>query len=113
MSDGLFWTPLFEHIPDVGESCILLISPFIQRRAIERLIENIEESDSLQVVTRWNPSDVVSGVSDLEVYPYLDDLGIPLYINSRIHLKLTIFENDKAFHSSANVTHRGLGIGDE
>ena len=113
MSDGLFWTPLFDHIPEVGENCILLISPFIQRRAIERLIENIEESDSLQVVARWNPSDIVSGVSNLEVYPYLDDLGIPLYINSRIHLKLTIFEDDNAFHSSANVTHRGLGIGDE
>ena len=112
MNEGLHWTPISKHLLNAGENCILLISPFIQKPSIQGLIENFKDSDSLQVVTRWNPSDIVSGVSDLEVYPYLEELGLPLYINSRIHLKLTIFENDNAFHTSANVTNRGLGIGE-
>ena len=113
MSEGLNWTPLAEHLLNSGENCILMISPFIQKPAIQGLIERFEDSNSLQVVTRWNPSDIVSGVSDLEIYPYLEELGVPLYLNRRIHLKLTIFETDNAFHTSANVTNRGLGIGED
>lgn len=110
MSKGLHWTPLADPLFRIGQRGILLISPFVQQPALKQVVESFSNTDSLQVVTRWEPADIISGVSDLEVYPYLKERGIPLYIHSRIHLKLTVFDGDRAFHSSANITNRGLGL---
>ncbi|MDB4460849.1 hypothetical protein N9047_01505 [bacterium] len=110
MTNSLCWTPLEHRLIETGSRLIFLISPFIQKQALKKIIHGIDDCRALQVITRWNESDIVSGVSDLEIFPYLKELGIPLYINSRIHLKLSVFEEDLAFHSSANITNRGLGI---
>jgi len=86
----------------------IFISPFIQRHALEKLLTQ-SRNQSLKIITRWNPLDICSGVSDIDIYPYLRDLQIPLYLHSDIHLKLLITETS-AFHMSSNITSRGLGL---
>ena len=90
------------------QSSRVFISPFIQKHALETLLAQ-SQNTNLKIITRWNPQDICSGVSDIEIYPYLQNQHIPLYIHSEIHLKLLITETT-TFHMSSNITARGLGL---
>jgi len=95
-----------------GDRLLWIVAPFVKRVALERLLQLVPPSDTFKVIARWRPADLVVGVSDLEVYDYLRGRGCELYVNSRIHLKLYVFESNVAFTSSGNVTDRGLGFCD-
>ena len=88
---------------------ILLISPFIGLDALKKFLIRTGAKRGIKIVVRWRPEDVRSGVSDLEIYPYLAECGIPLYCNKGIHLKLYVFESNFAFSTSGNLTLRGFG----
>jgi hypothetical protein len=107
---SLQWTPVFDSIISIGGQCNLLIAPFIQTDALRALLKHFDNS-KLQVVSSWTASSLASGVSDPDVYAVLKEMDVPLYINADIHLKLFIFEDDVAFHTSANITAKGLGLG--
>lgn len=74
------------------------------------MVDSCADHSELQIITRWDPSSLLSGATDAGVFPYLDDLAIPLYIHPSIHLKLYVFDDSTAFHSSGNITSRGLGL---
>lgn len=61
------------------------------------------------MITRWSARDILARVSDLSIYPYLKKRRVPLYVHSSIHLKLFVFDTAVAFHTSGNITQRGLG----
>lgn len=63
----------------------------------------------MKIITRWNPDDLISGVSDISVYEWCSNNGIDLYLNSDLHLKLYLFDSNRAVLSTANVSDRGLG----
>jgi hypothetical protein len=96
-----------------GDRLLLVISPFIGLEALKRFLQSSGTCGSLKVVVRWRPGDLLVGVSDVEIYPYLVERGIPLYINSDIHLKLYICESNIAFSTSGNLTLRGFGYSDK
>jgi hypothetical protein len=96
-----------------GDHCLLVISPFIGLAALTKFLESAGCLDGIKVVVRWRPEDLCSGVSDIEVYPYLAERQIPLYINQDIHLKLYVFESNTAFSTSANLTLTGFGYSDK
>ena len=106
---ALQWTPLFDSITCIGGQCNLLIAPFIKTDALKALLQHFDNS-KLQVITSWTAGNLAAGVSDPDVYLVLEELKIPLYINPNIHMKLFVFEDDVAFHTSANITARGLGL---
>lgn len=114
MADRLFWTPIHSAIEELidnnGESVILIISPFIRLEALRIFINRPNKCTA--VIARWRPSDVLSGVSDIEIYPFLKENGIALYLHDNIHLKLYIFESNKAFNTSGNLTMKGFGYCD-
>lgn len=87
--------------------------PFIQLNALKSLVDTGVFNKDLKIVTRWTPNDLLAKVSDLSIYPYLKDKGIKLYLHNKIHLKLLIFESNKAFHTSGNITSSGLGLSDD
>lgn len=89
----------------------LIVAPFIKRNALRWLLEKCEDTGNLKVVVRWSGSDIVEGVSDLEIYEDLKEKRIPLYFHPNIHLKLLVFNRNWAFHSSGNITSKGLGLG--
>lgn len=108
----LVWQPIglfLEEVLGGKDAPLLFIVPFIQRRAIARMLDACRDTDQLKVVTRWRAGDILSGVSDLGVYDELRERRIPLYVNDRIHLKLLVLNSNECFAGSANLTDAGLG----
>jgi hypothetical protein len=92
-----------------GDPLLLIISPFIGLEALTRFLESAGSQRAIKVIVRWRPEDLRNGVSDIAIFPYLSEKGIPLYINQNIHLKLYVFESNLAFSTSGNLTLRGFG----
>ena len=109
---GLLWQPLHEVLTrqsSQGDPLLMVVSAFVKRDALERLLSEVGCAENLKLVVRWRPEDLLAGVSDLEIYPYLKARGIPLYASSRLHLKLYVCNSNWALSTSANLTQRGLG----
>ena len=107
---ALAWSPLSAAIKERKEEIVFLISPFIQSKALSQLQGISQFGHNLSIITRWNAEDILSGVSDLDIYPILKSQGIRLYINKHIHLKMLIYSNNITFIGSGNVTSHGLGF---
>jgi hypothetical protein len=111
----LTWSSIGTELEDAmsraGRRLRLVICPFIQLPALRRLLDSTVQPGDLQVITRWNAADLVSGVSDIEVFPYLSARQVPLYVHKTIHLKLYIFDDGSAFLGSGNLSQAGLGWG--
>jgi hypothetical protein len=110
----LVWSPIFSSLTsalDDGDSLALLIAPFVKLDALQALLDRRKVSDNLRVIIRLKPEDLVSGISDLAIYPFLREQGIPLFYNHSIHLKLFVFESNRCLVTSGNITNRGLGLG--
>lgn len=109
---ALIWGPVYRPLQAHmlgGDRLLLLISPFISLDALKILLQYTQAHSDIKVVTRWRPEDLLSGVSDIAIYPYLRERRIPLYIHHDIHLKLYIFTSNNAFSTSGNLTLRGFG----
>lgn len=112
-SNNLNWSPLFNHIEDKlshNNPPLLIIVPFIKEGPLERLIDKIRSVEQLKIIVRWRPQDIINNVSDLSIYEITQKNNIPLYINSAIHLKLFVYNNNTAYHTSGNITGSGLGL---
>ena len=112
----LAWSPVYHVLEEkirTGDDLILLIVPFIKVDALRRLHEVHKNEVKIKVICRWRPEDIVSGVSDLEVYSYLKERGSQLYLNPDIHLKLYAFSSNVSFNTSGNLTMRGLGYSEK
>lgn len=83
-----------------------IYAPYIKLDALQALIDGNEHIET--VVVRWEPRDLITGASDLDIYPYLRDRGITLYRNPRLHLKAFVSDQKKAFFGSANISQRAL-----
>jgi hypothetical protein len=108
----LIWSPVgtaIEKRLERGEELKLLIVPFIKLDALTQLLKSQSNLRGLNVVVRWRTEDLLTGVSDIEIYEYLKNRGCALFLNSRIHLKLYVFSNNSAICTSANLTMKGLG----
>jgi hypothetical protein len=110
---ALTWSPTIEFVRNTIANqgqLRLLIAPFIKLDALRQLIEVCQDTSQLQVIVRWTGKDLVTGVSDIEIYPYLREKGIALFRHESIHLKLFVYSKSLAFHTSGNITLRGLGL---
>ena len=113
MINNLIWSPIYAELEKklkLQKGVILIICPFIQTDALNKIIEYCPNLEDLKIITRWNKEDLVSGVSDIKIYNLLNSKGAKLYINQHIHLKLFIFPDNTVFTTSANVTNQGLGL---
>ena len=113
---ALIWSPIHEYLVDaIGRNrrLLVVICPFIKVDALRQLLELCDDTTDLKVVVRWAGSDIISGASDLEVYSLLRDVRVPLYVHPTIHLKLLVYNSQRAFVSSGNITLRGLGLTDK
>jgi hypothetical protein len=111
----LVWQPIHAAIDEqsaTGDRLFWIVAPFVKLEALKRLFESASPASGLKLVCRWAPGDLVAGVSDLEVFPFLRDRGCELYVNHQVHMKLYVFESNMAVSTSANLTQRGLGYCD-
>lgn len=107
----LYRSPLFEHIREYlldapTRETIFLFVPYIQAGVLARLLEDIE--NRTVIVTTWVPADLLSGSSDLAVYPYCREHGIALYVSEALHLKVYSAGLDSAIVATGNISRRGL-----
>ena len=108
----LVWSPVYKILEERiqgNDNIILILVPFAKIAALQKLHWLNSKKVKIKVVCRWRPEDIVAGVSDLEIYPFLKQSDCELYINSNIHLKLYVFASNTAFNTSGNMTLRGLG----
>ena len=107
------WPPLIQALKDtVTHDCPLscVVSPFIQLDALRQVFDLIPVVSDFRILTRWNASDLISGVSDPEIFPFLESKGVPLYITRSLHSKIYTQTNGCAFIGSGNLTGKGLGL---
>ena len=83
-----------------------IFAPFIQRNALEKFIPE-SDTDTI-IVTRWRVADLVSGVSDPEVFKAAQQHGYTLKVNSQIHAKVYSWDLETALAGSANLTNSGM-----
>lgn len=88
---------------------LLVIAPFVTRRALEALLHSVAISD-VTVVTTWEPRDVIRGASDPGIYAYLRSRGWRLLLRPGLHAKLLVADWRSAVISTANITEAGLGM---
>jgi hypothetical protein len=108
----LVWSPVFAGLCEHAKkrSVVLAIAPFVQRAAMEQLLVGLTWAENATVLTRWRAADVVSGVSDIEIYPLLKRKRIRMMVNDALHMKMFVFEDGGGFVTSANITGTGLGL---
>jgi len=86
---------------------LTIICPYIKLNALTKLLGNTYICK--QIIVRWEAKDIISGVSDLDIFGFCQENGITLYWNKRIHLKVYWNGNESAFITSANISKRALG----
>ena len=101
-----------DRILDLARSAteeLILIAPFMRASAVRRVIEACPVSASITCVTRWDPLEIVHGVSDLEVWDVLQSRGrSKLLLQPRLHAKL-YRSGSHSLIGSANLTLKALG----
>lgn len=93
-----------------AEQEVIVLSAFVKLDALKWLIETSRTSN-LKIVSRWQPSDLAAGVSDLECFYLCDEANIPFGISRNLHGKVYIVDF-KIFIGSANLTSKGMSLSD-
>ena len=98
-----------EFLENAG-SQVTIFCPYIQVASLKKILQ--KQPAKLSIVTSWKTIDLLSGVSQLELYPFCRSIGAYLYINQRVHLKV-ITDFADAVIGSANITDKGMGLSDK
>lgn len=106
---GVYAAALGDRLAEaaVGVKEVVLVAPFMKRGALARLLDAVDPETSVSCVTRWRPEEVLSGVSDLDVWALLRDRGGTLGLIPHLHAKYYRF-GEVAFVGSANLTAAAL-----
>lgn len=92
----------------MSQTSLLLIAPFIKTPVIQRILEVVPEKVTLTVITRWELSEIVAGVSDMEVWTLLRERGnTQMRLRARLHAKAYLSEV-RALIGSSNLTYSAL-----
>lgn len=109
---GLYTSPLFDYIRDYlikndsGNDTTFLFVPYIKANVVKNLLDGIR--NRIVIVTTWEPTDLLSGSSDLSLYTLCQRCGYAMYVSHNLHLKIYSVGLKEAILSTSNVSHRGL-----
>jgi len=108
-------TKLFKNGVDLYETMfafcekannLFIYVPYVKLASLESILEKAGNCKALFV--RWETKDLITGASDLSIYPYCKQRGIALYRNKRIHLKAFVEDYKSCLLGSANISGRAL-----
>ncbi|MDP3025914.1 MAG: phospholipase D-like domain-containing protein [candidate division Zixibacteria bacterium] len=102
---------LLKELFDDAESEIIIVSAFTTSEATTYLLQDISSRVTISLVTRWSKYDILSGSSDLGVADIVSQRKGRVFRNSNLHAKLYMIDKGVLLFGSANMTGRGLGIG--
>lgn len=90
---------------------IIVCSAFITIRGIEWFYNNLQNKDiKCRVISRWNRGDLLSKVSDIEVYNFCKKIGWSFEIIENLHAKFYLMDNRDLISGSLNLTAKGFGL---
>lgn len=88
---------------------ITIIAPYIKLKALEALLQDVDDQIPIRCVTRWQPRDIAAGVSDPEIFDLLAKRpSSTITLVDNLHAKIYI-AGRRCLVGSANVTLAGLG----
>lgn len=88
---------------------VLLVAPFIKAFVIQELLAKIHANVSVNCVTRWYPEEILMGVSDLEIWPLIQERpNTSLWLRADLHAKYYRADRE-CLIGSANLTAKALG----
>ena len=91
---------------------VILCAPFIKSKILRTVLGVVTSDVNVLIVTRWKPTEIAAGVSDLDVYDVAS--GRPnteLKLLQDLHAKIYIAD-DQCLIGSANLTASALGWGE-
>ena len=88
---------------------LVIFVPYIQAISLEQLLKEASHKVSV-VITTWKAKDLLTGVSDIEVFKTCAQMKIPLLLNDRLHAKIYVDYPKRSFLTTANISNRALGI---
>ncbi len=68
-------------------------------------LPNIEK----KIIVRFSMADVMSGITDFDIYTYCKEHAWRLFIDLNLHAKTYVFDNKRGVIGSANATNKGFG----
>ena len=89
-----------------GYETVFLFVPYIKARVLEELVAGVQ--NRFVIVTTWNPSDIQTGSSDLDLYPFCKKHRIAMYVSDKLHLKVYSVGLTSAMLATGNISKRGL-----
>ena len=105
------WDVLQERSSDAAS--VVIAAPYIKADALNRVLDVVRVGASLVCVTRWTPTDILVGASDLKCRSIVVERGGTFRLHTRLHAKFYRCDSS-VLVGSANLTASGLsysGIG--
>ena len=108
---GLHHSPLIGTIKKYLDKCtpeqtVFLYVPYVKTSVLAEMIPDIK--GSVVIVTTWEPADILSGSSDLELYPFCKEHGFTLYVSKGLHLKIYSMDLTSCILATGNISRNGL-----
>lgn len=101
---------LTSSLRELRASQIILISAFAKRDALVQLGEFIDSSNLVSLLVRWQPGDLVTGVSDVAAYYAAKERGWRFFMRQDLHAKVYSLGAKEIFVGSANLTGAGFSL---
>ena len=81
-------SPIFDEIRKYLKQAdtdkhIFLYVPYIKTKILAKLIESLD--NKITIITTWEPNDLLTGSSELELYPFCKQKKITLYKSTIKH----------------------------
>jgi len=86
---------------------VFIAAPYVKKGIVKELEFPRELAGKSTFVCRWKLDDIMSGATDIEIYPLLKEQGIRVLLHPSLHAKYYRFDN-RILMGSANLTSNGL-----
>lgn len=90
-----------------AKSEVFIAAPYVKMGIVKKLNFPEELAVKVTFVCRWKLDDVLTGATDIGVYPLLRDQGIRVLLHPNLHAKYYRSDN-RILMGSANLTSNGL-----
>lgn len=92
---------------------LIIASAFVKIEALKKIDQCLNDEIEKILLVRFRKMDLISKVTDIKLLDYCQDNRWKMYFNLDLHSKIFVFDKQRFFIGSSNVTLSGLGISDE
>lgn len=89
---------------------VILISAFLRSEVLQWISDVVSDDVKVIVLTRWKPTDLLCGASDLAAFQVAKENFWDFYIDTDLHAKALLCDESRLFIGSANFTSRGTHL---